>query len=140
MFIKSRSEGAWSDVGLRFLTLSILMCILLSVLDGVLRGPLQEQVRDGALLRMMTYWVTDFRYLFEQGVYAATVFFVGAKFFETRTVMTIGFDRADGSKVAVKGPDDENVVWIGRRYDSPREAQAVASAMAERLAANAKPG
>lgn len=133
VFVKMKGEGAWSDVGLRYLTLSIVMCVLLSVLDGVLRGMLGDGLSAYKTVRMAIYWTSDFRNLFEQGIYAATVFFVGAKFFETRTVMTIGFDRADGRKVSVKGPDEDNVVWIGRRYESPHEAQTVASVLAGRL-------
>ena len=140
MFTRLRGEGAWSDVGLRLLTVSVVMCILLSVLDGVIRGPLQGDLVSNPLVRMVGCWVVDFRYLFEQGLYASTVFFVGAKFFETRTIMTIGFDRADGSKISLKGPDDENVVWIGRRYGSPAEAQAVASAIAGRIEVDGKTG
>jgi hypothetical protein len=75
----------------------------------------------------------DFRYLAEQGVYAATIFLVGAKFIEMRTVFSIGFDRQDVAKIALQGPDDDNVVWIGHRYGTRIEAETVAAAFAERL-------
>ena len=75
----------------------------------------------------------DFRYFFEQAVYAATIFFVGAKFLETRTIMTIGFDKLDASRMTLKGPDEDNVVWIGHRYGTKLEAEVIASAFAGRL-------
>jgi hypothetical protein len=75
----------------------------------------------------------DFRYLAEQAIYAATIFFVGAKFFEMRTLFTVGFDKMDASKVKLKGPDDDNVVWVGYRYGNRMEADAIAAAFEERL-------
>ena len=135
MFVKLGGHGAWSMLALRFLILSIVMCVLLSILDGVLHGPLRVDAGTNTFLRMFTYWTSDFRYVFEQGMLAAVVLFVGAKFFETRTIMTVGFDQVDGSKIAVKGPDDDNVVWIGRRYGSPHEAQTVATTLAEQISA-----
>jgi hypothetical protein len=73
--------------------------------------------------------------LFEQGIYAAVILFVGAKFVETRTILTIGFDKLDASKMLVKGPDEDRV-WIGRRYGTKIEAQVVAEALAGRLKAS----
>lgn len=51
----------------------------------------------------------------------------------SRTVLSVGFERIDASAMAVKGPDDANVVWIGRRYRSRAEAEAVAAALEVRL-------
>jgi len=47
--------------------------------------------------------------------------------------MTVGFDQADASKMVLKGVDLKNMVWIGRRYGTPREAEAVAGAIAQGL-------
>ena len=141
MFKLDIGSGQWSRIGLRFLKLSIVMSVLISVLDGVIHGSPREDLLANSFLRMATYWVTDFRYLFENGIYASVLLFVGAKVFETRTLMSIGYDSIDAGKVAVKGPDDDNGVWLGRRYASPHEAQVVAAAFAERMgeAAPAKP-
>jgi hypothetical protein len=139
MFTKLKGHGEWSSLGLRLLVLSVVMSIALSFLDGVLHGQIYNDSGSAPLFRMVLYWTADFRYIFENGIYAAMVLFVGAKFFETRTVLTVGFDTVDGSKVTVKGPDEEHVVWIGRRYDTAREAEAVAGVIADRLAAGAKP-
>jgi len=138
MFTKLKGQGEWSTLGLRFLVLSVVMSIALSFLDGVLHGGIYNDSGAEPLLRMVLYWTADFRYIFENGIYASMVLFVGAKFFETRTVLTVGFDTVDGSKVTVKGPDEEHVVWIGRRYDTAKEAEAVASVIADRLAIGAK--
>ena len=138
MFTKLKGQGEWSTLGLRFLVLSVVMSIALSFLDGVLHGGIYNDSGAEPLFRMVLYWTADFRYIFENGIYASMVLFVGAKFFETRTVLTVGFDTVDGSKVTVKGPDEEHVVWIGRRYDTAKEAEAVASVIADRLAIGAK--
>jgi hypothetical protein len=78
-------------------------------------------------------WCTDFRYLCDQLVYSAVIFFVGAKFVETRTIFTVGFDKLDATKVSFKGPDDDNIVWIGHRYGSRLEAETVAAAIENRM-------
>ncbi len=130
MFNVVKPDARWSDIGLWFLVGSIIGSITLSLLDGILR-PGNSSNHFNYLMVMA--WVTDFRYLAEQGIYAATIFFVGAKFFETRTILTIGFDKLDAGKIQVKGPDEDNVVWIGHRYATKLEAQAIAETMTERL-------
>ncbi len=131
MFIAAKPNVAWSSVGLQVLTLSIVMVIALSVADGIVKATAVDN-RNATIVLFAT-WVSDFRYLFEQGIYAATVFFVGAKFFETRTILTVGFDKIDAAYISLKGPDDDNVVWIGRRYRSRLEAETIAAALGERL-------
>ena len=59
--------------------------------------------------------------------------------FETRTVFSIGFDRVDAAKMTVKGPDEDNIVWVGHRYNSSLEAEAIAAALNERISASAEP-
>jgi len=135
VFTKLDMHKSWSRIGFRALAVSIAMTAILSVADGLMRGPFvaAHGSADFGTYTMITVWISDFRYLFEQGIYAATVFLVGAKFFETRTIMTVGFDQADASKMVLKGVDQENIVWIGRRYGTALEAEAVAGAIAERL-------
>ena len=137
MFAKLKGHGEWSTLALRLMILSVVMCVALAFLDGMLHGRIYDEAGADPFFRMVLYWTIDFRYVFENGVYASTLLFVGSKFFESRTVLTVGFDTVDGSKVTVKGPDDEHVVWIGRRYDTAQEAEAVASVIADRLAAGA---
>jgi len=114
------------------------MCILLSILDGVIHGLDRDDLAGNAFLRMSVYWISDFRYVFENGIFASVLLFVGAKIFETRTLMSIGYDTVDAAKIAVKGPDKDDIVWVGRRYGSSYEAEVVASALAERIGAAAK--
>ena len=116
------------------------MCVLLSVLDGVLRGVAKDALAGSVFVRMAVIWVYDFRYAFEDGILASIVLFVGAKIFETRTLMSIGYDAVDASKIAVKGPDGDNIVWVGRRYGSSYEAEVVAAAFAERIGVSDKAG
>jgi hypothetical protein len=134
MFTTVNPTRRWSDIGLRTLIGSIAACIALAIADAVMRGPVAlsyapetSQIRITIVL--LSTLITDFRYLAEQGVYAATIFFVGAKFFETRTI----FDKLDADKLLLKGPDGDNVVWIGHRYGTAVEAETVAAAFAERL-------
>ncbi len=54
----------------------VAMSVLLSVVDGVVRG--FGTTGDGVHLAWLT-WITDLRYLFEQGIYAAIIFWLGAR-------------------------------------------------------------
>ncbi len=140
MFSLVKPNEPWSNVGLRVLVFSIIAAVALALADGVMKGPVENSLimagrdpKSASVFVMLSTWVVDFRYLAEQAVYAATVFFVGAKFIETRTTFTVGFDKADSTKISFKGPDENNVVWIGHRYANLLEAEAVAEAFAERL-------
>ncbi len=138
MFV-AKTERKWSDVGLGALAFSVVAVIFLAIVDGLIKRFTMNHA--GGMTPdfvMFATWVLDFRYIFEQGVYAATVFFIGAKFLETRTLLTIGFDKLDGSRVVLKAPGDDNVVWIGHRYGTKLEADAVSATLAERLKESAK--
>jgi hypothetical protein len=133
MFAKLKGHGDWSGLGLRYLIFSVVLCVMLAVFDAAFR----DRFDRGSLGWSVVILCQDLRSVFEQLMIAAAIVFVGAKFFETRTTLTVGFDSTDGSRVSVKGPDDDNTVWIGRRYDSPHEAQVVATVIAERIKTDA---
>ncbi len=128
-------------MGLKVLIGSIVAMTLLILLDGIMKGPVEVQLihshdfspSENAGFSMLSVWIVDFRYMAEQAIYAATIFFVGAKFFETRSILTIGFDRLDADKIVLKEPGDDNIVWIGHRYANAIEAQSVAGVIADRL-------
>jgi hypothetical protein len=142
MFTLAKPYRQWSDIGLAALVISIAAAIALSICDGLMKGPLGElgyenvSLHGRLLVNMLSVWISDFRYLAEEGVYAATIFFVGAKFLEMRTVFTVGFDKMDTDKVSMKGPDEDNIVWVGYRYANRLEAETIAEAFAERLRAS----
>ncbi len=130
MFTAFRLRSSFSELAFKAFVGCIAATVALSVADGFVKGfpgPLTPYH-----LATST-WITDFRYLFEQGVYASTTFWVGSKFIETRTLLTIGFDRLDAHRISVRGPDEANIVWIGRKYGEKLEAEAVAAAIQERL-------
>jgi hypothetical protein len=133
MFIEAEAARPWTKFGIRIGVVSMGLTVLFGVLDGVVRGPMLHDGYDTQLVSMLAAWCSDFRYLFEQLIYVGTLIFVAAKFFEGRTILTIGFDKLDAGHVLVKGPDQDNVVWIGHRYGTSLEAQAIAEAFKSRL-------
>jgi len=133
MFVDSKPADLWSSRSLSALAISFVALIILSVADGLMKAYLLQHLRDSAGLTALSTWIMDFRYISEQVMFVAAIIFVGAKFFETRTIFTVGFDKLDRSKVAINGPDENNIVWIGHRYETKLEAQAVSAAMAEKL-------
>ena len=75
----------------------------------------------------------DFCYTADQGIYASIILFVGVRFFETRTVLTIAFDKLEAGRMMLRGLDENNVIWIGRRYGTRMEAEAVFGTLQSRL-------
>jgi len=69
----------------------------------------------------------------------STLSWIGALFYclgrllESGFVTIIGFERTPPSKLLVKGPDENHVVWIGNPYDSALDAELAAQALAKRL-------
>jgi hypothetical protein len=128
----------WSARGLSLAIYATVAAVVLALADGVLRGPLSFKYSVGdlhmaATLSMLGTWAYDLRQVAEQLIFAGIVLFIGAKFFETRTIFTVGFDKLDAARVSMKGPDDDNVVWIGHKYGSRLEAETVAATIESRL-------
>ncbi len=123
----------WSDLARICLIWSAVAAVLLSIADGIVYANVITAGKHSFATALLDKWVTDFRYLAEQGVYAATVLFVGAKFFETRTMISIAFDKLDADKLQMKGSDENNTIWIGRQYGTTIEAELVAAALESRL-------
>jgi len=111
-----------SHLALAALGACVAGAVALSFADGLLRWRLQSSSP------MVLAWVSDFRYLFAEGINVAALLWVGASLVETRTLLGVGFDRLDAGVMSVKGPDEANTVWIGRRYGARLEAEAAALA------------
>ncbi|HEY8950239.1 MAG TPA: hypothetical protein VIM56_15245 [Rhizomicrobium sp.] len=117
---------------------SLVTALILSMIDGYLHGLARfdwatQPTISPATLGMLTAFIFDVRNLAENIIWAAAVVFIGAKFLENRTTISVGFDKLDASKVSFRGPDDTNTVWVGHRYGSKLEAETVAMAIENRL-------
>jgi hypothetical protein len=123
----------WSELARICLVSSVVAAVLLSIADGIVYANVIMAGKHSFATALLDKWVTDFRYLSEQGVYASTVLLVGAKFFETRSMISVAFDKLDAGKMAMKGPDENNTIWIGRKYGTALEAELVAAALESRL-------
>ena len=128
MYSVSKSDPISSARALRGIVLSIVVTAGLSIADGVVSPHSHD-----ADFTVISRWLYDFRYLFEQLIYVSAILYVGMKFLETRTVFSVGFNMADSSRISMKGPDEDNIVWVGRKYDSLVEAETVATAIQQKL-------
>ena len=128
----------WSELARLALIWSVIIGVVLSITDGFVTADYVTTPSHTPLQIMFKTWVYDFRVFAEQCILTAAVLLVGAKFFETRTIMTIGFDKLDAEKMSIKGPDEDNVIWIGRKYGSTIEAETVAAALESRLRESAE--
>ena len=129
-----KQHEQWGVFALKVVAVSIAVVAFLDLTEGVLRGPFQaSQFNGGRILTMWLTWCVDFRYLFEQFILAGAIVFAGSRFIDARSVFMIGFDKLDSDKMRFKGPDEDNVVWVGHRYGSKMEAEVVASTIESRL-------
>ena len=75
------------------------------------------------------------------GIQAATpfVFVAGVllycfgRFLATGSITLVGFEGASPQDIAVVGPDEQNVVWIGRKFPARIDAEAAAEALKQRF-------
>jgi len=118
----------WTKRALIGMVLSLLMCILLSLADGFVSDALVATPHSHLLI-MTRIWVADLRFLAEQLIYASTILFIGAKFFEQRTTLSVGFDKADSASMAVKGPDENGYIWVGKKYANRAEGETAVAAL-----------
>lgn len=133
----SLSRNAW-NVGVFALVLGVIFVLI----DGYLRGYLKNQMDatqlPPAVILMLGEWCYSLHFLCESVIGAAAIVFIGAKFLEARTILSVGFDNVDSARMAIKAPDDENVVWVGHRYGTKLEADSVYAALESRLTESAK--
>ncbi len=130
--------GAWSNRALKAGIFSLSVAIFLAIADGVFRGATHFPASGTGqtylqLYMMLEIWCYNLRNVADVMLEVSAIVFVGAKFLEMRSLFTVGFDRLDASKIAFKGPDENNTLWIGQRYASKFEAETVGAAIAERL-------
>jgi hypothetical protein len=134
----SDANKNWSGKGLRLAICATIASVFFALADGVFHGPLNYRyagtdMNHMLVLNMLGTWSYDLRQVCEELIFVGVVLFIGAKFFETRSIFSVGFDKTDAARMTVKGPDDDNIVWIGHKYGSRLEAESVAAMMESRL-------
>lgn len=109
--------------------------LVLIVIEGLIQNGTYGRAIAGepGYFIMLTSWISNLRYLFSNLTLSSAILFVGLVFLETRSTLSIGFDKLDAATISVRGPDDENIVWVGQRYRSELEAKAVAEALTYKL-------
>jgi hypothetical protein len=133
------TSGPLSRFGRDTFIVSVVASVLLALGKGLLYARFAAELRqDYSTIAMLQSIAGDLSYLFNALVYVGALLFVGAKFIETRTILTVGFAKLDADKMRLKGPDEDNVVWVGQRYGSKFEAEAMAAALQNRMQESAE--
>jgi hypothetical protein len=66
-------------------------------------------------------------------IYSGVTLYLAGLVLGAWSISLVGFEHSDGKTLLVKGPDAENTVWIGRRYEAVFEAEAASSALRQRF-------
>ena len=111
---------------------ALVLAVGLCIADGFVSDALIPTPHDRRIVWLRT-WIIDFRFLAEQIIYASAILFIGARFFEQRTLITIAFDKPDAGKMAVMGPDENGFIWIGRKYPSRLEGETAVAVLKSRI-------
>ncbi len=132
MIPKKLYRRTWSRRALVAMISSLVVAIVLSAADGVVMYVFMNAARDPYVNIARTV-IYNFRFLAEQMIYASTILFVGSRFFEQRTLITVAFDTPDSQKMAVMGPDENGFIWVGRKYPSRIEGETAVAALKTRI-------
>ncbi len=124
--------GRWLLVG------SAVAFVFATSLIATLAALFRQELGGGGL-PSITYSVS-------LGIQAATpfVFVAGVllycfgRFLATGSITLVGFEGTSPQDIAVVGPDEQNVVWIGRKFPARIDAEAAAEALKQRF--RPKPG
>lgn len=142
MFKMTNSNHIFS-LGKRWLVWTSAASIGLALLHGVVHGPLEsaevfQHKMNGTtnfdVAQMISDWAYDLRQVAEEGMFVSVIVMLYGKFAQTKTVFSVGFDMSERDRLMCSGPDENNVVWVGRKYDSIVEAELVAKTISDRLA------
>lgn len=124
-------KTSWGRLGLHLLVWSSFAAAALALLEGIVRGPVAYSRIEPGAVAMFAYWCYGLRGVSETLMSAGALVYAAGKFLETRTTFSVGF--SDAKDVRAKGPDDDDVVWIGHKYASHLEAEAAADAIRKRI-------
>lgn len=116
-------------VGLLFLVLGVV-----GLLGDVVSGPIMSVTNTTGFATRLLFAAT--RMDFSLGLLLAPVgaaLYCLGRFLEVAFVTIVGFERTPPSELLVKGPDQNNVVWIGKPYPNLVEAELAQHAFAQRL-------
>lgn len=122
--------GRWMMIG------SAVAFVFVTSLIAAFAAMMRQELATQSALSMI--------YTMSLGVQAAAPFvFVGGvllycfgRFLASGSITLIGFEGASPQDIAVVGPDEQNVVWIGRRFNARIDAEAAREALARRFRPN----
>ncbi len=114
------ANKSWSSRGLRLAIYATIASVFFALADGIFHGPLSYRyagadISHTLLLSMFGTWSYDLRIVSDQLMFAGIVLFIGAKFFETRTIFTVGFDKG-----RLREDQHEGARRRQRRMDRPQ--------------------
>jgi hypothetical protein len=66
-------------------------------------------------------------------IWAGVLLYCFGRFTASSFVTIVGFEQTRPSELIVRGPDADNIVWLGRHYATTTEAEAVANTFRQRF-------
>jgi hypothetical protein len=132
----------WIDRNLRSigLVMFIIGMILLTLetafaLIEVATGNVQWNFMDSSLgLPMRILYVASMHYVLGALLVGLGVaLYCVSKFLDMSIITIVGFERTPPSELIVRGPDEHNVIWIGKAYKNAVDAELAKQAFSQRI-------
>ena len=137
MSFSGASVRKWIDahlvgIGFAFLFLGALLTIIESFRAAV---PIDAYYlgADGATVSVPGLTVYVMSQLAAPLVYNSVLLITVGLLLRNWRVVMVGFENAHSAELAVEGPDEDKIVWIGRRYVNSFDAELAVHALSNRL-------
>ena len=131
---RSRFDSRLAGIGLVLFFLGSALFIM--GLIGTAGYSYATSTQDFSLSPLITGLVTFMSSQFSTGLHllwVGAVLYALGRLLERGFITIIGFEHTPPSQLIVKGPDEKNVVWIGKPYSNPVEAEMAAKSFSQRL-------
>jgi hypothetical protein len=126
-----------ADIGFVMFSIGMVLLTLGTVavlIEQVTNSPQWGFSRDAWGVFKGIVWVSSLHYgLGAALAWIGAIFYVLGRFLESSQVTIVGFGQTAPSELIMEGPDENNVVWIGKPYKNAIDAELAAKVFRERI-------
>lgn len=119
--------GRWLMIG------SAIAFVFATSLIATLASLFRQELNGGGIASILYSVSLGFQAAAPFVFVAGVLLYCFGRFLAAGSITLVGFEGASSQDIAVVGPDDQNVVWIGRKFAARIDADAAAEALKQRF-------
>jgi hypothetical protein len=117
---------------------SLIVGMLLTIIESLAKSipiPAIDTAATSGGVEISVSWVvvTVLSHLAAPLVYNSVLLIAIGVLLRNWRVTVVGFENSKTGEIVIEGPDEANIVWVGKAYPSRHDAQLVTDALAKRL-------